>query len=122
MARVVIAEDEGILRMSFSMILRGLDQEVVSEASCGAEAVIAADEQHPELIFMDISMNGKEDGINACRLIKQQHPEVKIVFVSAHPESIYADILAEIPYDGFMEKPVNEGQFESCLSRLQVIS
>lgn len=118
MARVLIAEDEGILRMSFSMILRGLGHEVVSEVVNGEETLGIIDGADVDIVFMDISMDGVIDGIQACRMLKEKKPQVKVVFVSAYPESSYSERLSTVPYDGYLEKPVCEIHFQNCLEKL----
>ena len=118
MAKILIAEDEGILRMSFSMILKSMNHEIISEVFNGESALDAIDQHDVDIIFMDISMDGDIDGVQACRMIKDKKPAIKIVFVSAYPESSYTAKLSDLSYDGYLEKPVTEIHFKKCLESL----
>ena len=53
----------------------------VGEASCGEEALILVDECAPELVLMDVRMDGM-DGIETTRRIKAAHPELVVVLIS----------------------------------------
>ena len=69
MIRVVIADDEALVRTGFRLILgTQADLEVVGEAANGHEAVRLAQQQAPDVVLMDIRMPGL-DGIAATRLI-----------------------------------------------------
>ncbi|GAA4860441.1 ANTAR domain-containing response regulator [Actinomycetospora straminea] len=66
--RVVVAEDEALIRLDLVEMLREEGYEVVGEAGDGAEAVRLARELRPNLIMMDIKMPGT-DGLEAARTI-----------------------------------------------------
>jgi len=69
MIRVLLADDQGLVRAGFRMILRAEpDIEVVAEAGDGAEAVSRARETSPDVVLMDIRMPGV-DGVEATRRI-----------------------------------------------------
>ncbi|NNG39532.1 response regulator transcription factor [Flexivirga sp. ID2601S] len=69
MIRVVVADDQALVRRGFAALLAlESDIEVVAEATTGDEAVVAARQHHPDVLLMDIRMPGS-DGLEATRQI-----------------------------------------------------
>ena len=79
--RILIAEDETIIRLDVRTLLEKAGHEVVAEARDGQEAVALAEEHDPELIVMDVRMPHM-DGIEAARRITDRKP-VPIVMLTA---------------------------------------
>ncbi|MDX2828905.1 response regulator transcription factor, partial [Streptomyces ipomoeae] len=71
--RVVIADDQALVRTGFNMILTADGIDVVAEAADGEEAVEAVHRTHPDLVLMDIRMPGT-DGLEATRRILADPP------------------------------------------------
>lgn len=70
MIRVLIADDQALIRSAVAALLRSeADIEVIGEAADGAEAVAAARREHPDVIIMDLRMPGT-DGIRATEVIR----------------------------------------------------
>ncbi|MCS7173051.1 MAG: response regulator transcription factor [Armatimonadetes bacterium] len=84
--RVLLADDQVLTRQGLRALLsREPDIEVVAEASSGQEAVQLALRHRPDVVLMDIVMEG-EDGIEATRAIKQSCPHTQILILT-----VYAD-------------------------------
>ena len=65
--RILLADDQELLRMGFRLVLQAQDGlEVVGEAGDGAEAVALARELQPDVVLMDVRMPGM-DGVDATR-------------------------------------------------------
>ncbi len=84
--RVLIVDDHALFREGLASILSAQpDFEVIGEAADGLEATVKAQELHPDLILMDVSMPAC-DGLEATRRIKQVLPDIIIVMLTVRDE------------------------------------
>ena len=80
--RLVITDDDPLVRVALShFVSRDPEITVVGEASDGAEAIAKVEELHPDVVMMDIQMQGM-DGIEAAKIITTRWPEVCVVAVT----------------------------------------
>ena len=98
MIRVVVADDQALVRGSFRLLVdTAPDLEVVGEAATGAEAVEIATQQKPDMLLMDIRMPGM-DGIEATRQITGSEPTagVRVLILTTFDldEYVYAALRA----------------------------
>jgi DNA-binding NarL/FixJ family response regulator len=88
-ARIVIADDHGLVRQGFrGMLAREEGLEVVGEAQDGREAVEVCSHLRPDLVLMHVRMP-KMDGLAATREIKQRHPKTIVLVVTMHENPDY---------------------------------
>ncbi len=81
--RVLIVDDHALYRRGLQTVLATEEGiEVVGEAADGVEAVDQAEETMPDVIVMDVGMP-KRGGIDACRVIKQRVPSVRILMLTS---------------------------------------
>lgn len=104
--RVLIAEDETIIRLDVRALLERAGHEVVAEARDGREAVALAAELAPDLIVMDVRMPHM-DGIEAAREISRARP-VPIVMLTAYAEADLVARASEAGAFGYLVKPFRE--------------
>lgn len=104
--RVLIAEDETIIRLDVRGLLERSGHEVVAEARDGREAVALAAEHEPDLIVMDVHMPHL-DGIDAAREITAARP-VPIVMLTAYAEGDLVARASEAGAFGYLVKPFRE--------------
>ena len=82
MIRLVLADDQQVVRLGFRMILDGEpDMEVVGEAANGVAAIEAAEELQPDVILTDVRMPIM-DGIAATKVIVERCPDVRVLVVT----------------------------------------
>jgi DNA-binding NarL/FixJ family response regulator len=92
MPRVVLAEDDVLLREGLASLLAHSGFQVVGQAGDAGQLLALVAEQAPELVVVDIRMppGHSTEGLEAARRIRQDHPEVAIVVLSAHVEVEHA--------------------------------
>jgi DNA-binding NarL/FixJ family response regulator len=104
--RVVLADDEQLLRVGFRMILDAHeDFDVVAEAGNGREAIAAAAEHRPDVIVMDVRMPDV-DGVAATEAISREHPEVRVLILTTFDLDEYAFAGLRAGASGFLLKNV----------------
>ncbi|MBU4287766.1 MAG: response regulator, partial [Proteobacteria bacterium] len=70
--RILVVEDEGIIAKDIKNILSFLGYSVIGIASSGEEAIEKAMEMHPDLVLMDIVLEGDMDGVKAAEHIRDR--------------------------------------------------
>lgn len=103
--RVLVADDQTLIRTGFRLILTTRGIEVVGEAADGAEAVAAARELRPDVVLMDIRMPNM-DGLEAARLILQQAPECRVLMLTTFDLDRYVYEALALGASGFLLKDV----------------
>ena len=90
--RVVLAEDDVLLREGLASLLERSGFEVVGQAGDGAQLLALVDAETPELVVVDIRMppTHTAEGLDAAQRIRQEHPETGILVLSAHVEVEHA--------------------------------
>lgn len=90
MIRVLIADDHAIVRGGIRRLVQdGGDVQVVGEATSGAEALAALHTLPVDVVLLDIGMP-RTSFVDTMRTIREQHPSVHVVVLSAHSEEDYA--------------------------------
>ena len=108
--RIVIADDQALVRGALAALLAlENDIDVVAVAGDAAEALQVVAEHEPDVCLLDIQMPGV-DGIEATRLISEQHPNVRVLIVTTFARPGYLRSPLEAGASGFVAKdtPANE--------------
>ena len=104
--RVLVAEDETLIRLDLTGMLRSAGFEVCAEARDGVEVVELARSELPDLAVLDVKMP-RLDGIESARRILDERP-IPIVIVSAYTETSLVERAAEAGVFGYLSKPFRE--------------
>jgi DNA-binding NarL/FixJ family response regulator len=113
--RVLLVDDQELMRMGFSMVLAAEDGiEVVGEAADGAVAVAMARALEPDVVLMDVRMPGM-DGIEATRRIVAERPEVRIIVLTTFDLDEYAFSGLRAGASGFLLKDVRPAELAAAI-------
>lgn len=104
--RVLIAEDEALIRMDMREMLVEEGHEVVGEARDGSEAIELARRTRPDVIFMDVKMPGM-DGIEAAGVIGAEKL-APVVMVTAFSQARYVEEASAAGAMGYLVKPFSK--------------
>ena len=104
--RILIAEDETIIRLDLRELLESAGFEVCAEAKDGIEAVELAGSADPELAILDVKMP-RLDGIEAARRILEERP-IPIVMLTAYGQDELVSRAIEAGVFGYLVKPFRE--------------
>jgi two-component system, response regulator PdtaR len=104
--RVLIAEDETIIRLDLRGLLEGAGHEVCAEARDGVEAVELARTEEPDVALLDVKMP-RLDGIEAAKQILEERP-IPIVMLTAYGQDELVSRAVEAGVFGYLVKPFRE--------------
>ena len=107
MYRVVVVDDEVLIRMYIREILENNGYEVVGEAEDGLDAINVCREQRPDFVIMDISMPVLS-GLEAAKVINEEKLAGFIIILTAYRDKDIAKQAVDIDVMGYIVKPVDE--------------
>ena len=107
--RVVIGDDESIIRMDLAEMLEDAGHEVVGEASDGVEALDLVRKTRPDIVLLDIKMP-RLDGIHAARMMAHDHL-APVLLLTAYSQSDIVDKAKDSGVLGYLVKPVSPNLF-----------
>jgi DNA-binding NarL/FixJ family response regulator len=121
--RVVLADDDVLLREGLASLLERSGYEIVGQAESGSGLLELVREHRPDLAIVDIRMppTHTTEGLDAARSIREEAPEVAIVVLSAHVEIAHAvDLLASGERSGYLLKSrvTDVAEFVDTLERI----
>ena len=103
--RVVIAEDEAVIRLDLAGLLEDAGYEVVAAVTDGQAAIEAVEQFHPDLILMDVAMPIL-DGVTAAARITERRL-CPVVMVTAYSQVELVERAADAGAMGYLVKPVS---------------
>ncbi|MCS7201212.1 MAG: response regulator [Dictyoglomus sp.] len=104
--KVLIAEDEPIVRMDLRELLESQGYQVIGEASDGRSAVSIARREKPDVVIMDIRMPGM-DGIEAAKILTEEEI-APVIFLTAYSDKELVEKAKEVGIVAYLVKPFKE--------------
>jgi len=110
----MIVEDEAIVAMDIESRLTAMGYALAGRAAGGAQALTMAQEAQPDLILMDIRLQGEMDGIDAAREIYQRF-RIPVVFLTAYSEETTLERAKLAESFGYIFKPFDDRDLKSTI-------
>jgi PAS domain S-box-containing protein len=111
---ILIVEDEKIVAWDIQERLESLGYTIAAQATSGAAAILAANQVKPDLVLMDIQLQGEMDGIEAAQIIYQNH-NIPVIYLTAHSDDRTLAAAANTSPFGYVLKPFQARELHSTI-------
>ncbi|MDN5205619.1 response regulator [Fulvivirgaceae bacterium BMA10] len=111
---ILIVEDELLISEDIATKLKKADYEIVGQVETGEEALEIVNEKEPDLIIMDIHLNGNLDGIETAAKIKEHH-NLPIIYLTDDSRSETLKRAGKTDPENYLVKPFMENQLHAAI-------
>jgi DNA-binding NarL/FixJ family response regulator len=113
--RVLIADDHALVRSGLKALLeRTSDIRVIAEAADGREALDLAAQESPDIVLMDVTMEGL-NGLEATLRTVQEHPGIRVIVLSMHKNEEYVVHALRAGASGYLLKDAAAAELEMAI-------
>ena len=114
--KILVVEDEMILAMNIKLFLEeaGYSVQIAIE---GEEALAVVEKDTPDIIFMDITLGGKMDGIEAAKKIMESS-NVPVIYLTGNSDTGTIENAKQTNPAGFLQKPVEDYEMLEILENI----
>jgi DNA-binding NarL/FixJ family response regulator len=117
MIRVVVADDHALVRDGLRRMLESTpDIRVVAEAESGDEVLSTVARERPDVVVLDVAMPG-QGFLEILRVLREEHPKVHTVVLSAHAEEEYAERALRAGAVGYVTKERTPDDLQEAIRR-----
>ncbi|MDI9435280.1 MAG: response regulator [Euryarchaeota archaeon] len=109
--KVLIVEDEGITSLELENKIRKWGYDPVGVAVSGEEAMVMARDLKPDLMLMDIRLQGEEDGVEAAEKILKE-VKTSLIYITAHSSDLIMDRAHKTSPHAYFIKPFNDNELK----------
>lgn len=114
--QIMIIDDHPIVRQGLKMILeREEDFSICAEASNASEAIRVIGDRNPDVVIVDISLDGTTNGIELVKGIKERYPGILSLVLSMYDESLYAERAIRAGASGYVMKKEADNNIISAI-------
>lgn len=121
--RILIADDEAVIRMGLSQMVANLGHRVIATAANGVDTLAKTKELKPQLLLLDIKMP-EMDGLTVAEILQAEMP-LPIVMLTAYSERGLIERAANASVMGYLVKPIHENKLgpaiEVAIARFEVM-
>lgn len=102
--RILIVEDESLVAMDMVDMITRMGHEALPNAMDYKEAILFIDQQHPDLVLLDINFGGNRNGIDLAEVLKDKY-NIPFIFITAHADKKTVSRAATTLPGGYLIKP-----------------
>ena len=117
MIKVLIADDQELIRDSLRIVLSGNSDFSVNTAANGIEVVRAVRRDKPDVILMDIRMP-EMDGVQCTQIIKENYPEIKIIILTTFDDDEYIFSALKHGASGYLLKGISADRLIEAIHKV----
>lgn len=114
--KIVIVDDNEVIRIALRAILRQAGFEVVGEAKDGAGALDLVQRVAPDLVCLDVMMPGRS-GVEVLAELRERHPRVKVLMITGKSDRETVSEVVERGAAGMVLKPFNAAKVVETVTR-----
>ncbi len=114
--KVLIVDDNDLMRTLLRGILRSESCQVVGEAKNGAIALELVDRTYPDVVFLDVMMP-EMDGLEVLQYIKERYAHIKVIMITGNPSVENVQESIQGGASGFIIKPFNTARVLDTLHK-----
>ena len=119
--RVLIVEDDMLLSLVEEKLLKKLGYSIVGKAVYGEEAIRKVEKFNPDIVMMDISLKGTDDGIDTMKKIRR-FSSVPVIYLSGSTDKHSIERAKKTNFVDFLIKPVSEHELKGPLVKAMNIN
>jgi len=113
--RVLIVEDDRIIRQVLAWRLDSLGYSVCGKAGTAADALVSVKEKMPDAVLMDVHLSGTMHGIETALMLKKMY-NLPVIFLTKPTESVDLNRVKRVHPDGFITSPFNDTDLRVALT------
>ena len=117
MIKILIADDQELIRDSLRIVLSGNPDFSVNTAANGIEVVRAVRRDKPDVILMDIRMP-EMDGVQCTQIIKENYPEIKIIILTTFDDDEYIFSALKHGASGYLLKGISADRLMEAIHKV----
>ena len=115
-SKIIIVEDEIIIALDLKLRLENLGYEVIHTAFNGEDAIKRTGETSPDLVLMDIQLNGEMDGIYVAQQIRRLY-NIPFIYLTGSYENSLLERAKQTDPVGFINKPFDESEIQNLIEK-----
>ncbi|MDR8390943.1 response regulator [Aliifodinibius sp. S!AR15-10] len=115
--KILIVEDDRVLSLMLSRMVQRLGHELVNSVTMGEEAIVTVKKNEVDLILMDIMLEGKIDGIDAMKKIRENN-DVPVIYVTGNSDKTTIERAKETAFVAYLVKPIVFDQLKKSIDKI----